>query len=1276
MQEKPSYETLEKRVQQLEAALAQRERILDHLPHHVLIQDTDHTILWANQAACRSLDCDRQAVLGGKCHELWNQSAEPCLDCPMSRSLESGTWESVEKQTPDGRYWRVRCLPLSDGQGEIRSILEVTEDISQTLQNREAQRQAEIALRKSEERYRLLVEQANEAILVAQKGGVVFANPKAEALFGYSKEALSARPLTEFIHEADREMVGERHERRLEGERLPDVYSFRIIHKSKAIRWVELKVARFTWNHKPATLCFFTDITQRKQSEAALQESEKVMRYIIRYDPNAIAVYDRNLRYIAVSDRYLEDYNVADRSILGKHHYEVFPEMPQRWKDLHQRVLEGAIERNDDDSFVRPDGSVTYNRWECRPWYRGDGSIGGMITYTEVTTERKLAEKALKESEKQHRIIFQKSPIGLNRLRSDGVILDCNEAFVRIMGATREKIIGINAVKMSPPKMRQVIQKALAGETAIFEDEYTSVTAGKTRFLRAIFSPITPGSSPGEVISTVEDVTERKEAEKALQESRNKYQTLFELANDAIFVACTQTGTLLDANQKAEQLTGRSREQIIGMHQSDLHPPAQRQSAKTAFQAEAQKPRDAIYDHLFVQHSNGRAIPVEISNSFIEMEKRPCFLGIFRDVSEQRKAQQTLRQYEAIVTAVIDPVSYVDREYIYQIVNDAYGRYSNRPKEAIMGAPIREVMGEKQFETIVRPFLDRCFAGEPVRYESWFFLPDGTPKYMEVCYYPMFDETGGDILGASVFSRDRTAQKKAEEALLKSERKYRLLADNVEDIIWTLNADLTHYTYVSPSVERLLGYSAKEVMEKGFGDCTLPESFIKIQKELIKGQEAGARADRILRLEGACLTKDGQQVYVESVTRPLWDADGGFDGIVGVSRDITARKQAEETIRQLQKAESLARMAGAIAHHFNNMLAAVIGNLELANDELSPETALFDNIVQAQKAAYRASDMSQLMLTYLGHHPTRSKPLDLSAACREYLKALRQTVSEQVALETRFPAAGPIVCADAAQMEQVLKALVTNAWEAMAENRPSRIAVSIGTVASAAIAHAHRYPVEWNPRQSRYGYMSVSDSGKGMAPEFVGNIFDPFFSDKFTGRGLGLAVALGLVKAQGGCITVKSAPGQGSTFTVFLPLSKKPCKPAGDKRSEGLKTTQETVLVAEDQPLVRNTAISMLKRLGFDVLVAKDGGEAVDIFRKRAADVSVVFSDLTMPGMNGWQTLAELRGIQPDIPVILTSGYNESQVMADAHEHEPQAFLRKPYQMKALKETLERVLGR
>ncbi|MCP4691917.1 MAG: response regulator, partial [Desulfobacterales bacterium] len=396
--------------------------------------------------------------------------------------------------------------------------------------------------------------------------------------------------------------------------------------------------------------------------------------------------------------------------------------------------------------------------------------------------------------------------------------------------------------------------------------------------------------------------------------------------------------------------------------------------------------------------------------------------------------------------------------------------------------------------------------------------------------------------------------------------------------------------------------------------------------------------------------------------------------------DTTAKKHAREEQERIErrmhtrKMDAIGTFAGGVAHNFNNLIHAVTGNLELAMEELPPDSRIIDDLAEAMRAARQAADTTGLIMTFLGQAPARREPVDLSDACRESLSALRSAMPEGVRISDNFPAPGPVVHANADQLRQILTHLATNAWEAAAPGRGD-IRLSIGTVSSADIPGDRRFPRDWRPRGDAHARLEVVDHGRGIKPQDLDNIFDPFFTDKFTGRGLGLPVVLGVVKALDGGVTVESGMGRGSVFRVFLPLADEEAvrpekKPMEAPRVEG----RGVVLLVEDDAAVRKVGKTMLERLGFDVITAEDGAKAVKTFREEHADVRLVLSDLSMPRLNGWETLAALRKIRPDIPVILASGYDEEQVLQGARDEMPQAILHKPYRWGDLKIALGKAL--
>jgi two-component system cell cycle sensor histidine kinase/response regulator CckA len=431
--------------------------------------------------------------------------------------------------------------------------------------------------------------------------------------------------------------------------------------------------------------------------------------------------------------------------------------------------------------------------------------------------------------------------------------------------------------------------------------------------------------------------------------------------------------------------------------------------------------------------------------------------------------------------------------------------------------------------------------------------------------------------------------------------------------------------------------------------------------------------------------ENGAQFWARFEATVAQDADGDTQVCRAVVSDVSERKRVEderlrfeEELREMQKAESLARMAGAIANHFNNQLGVIMGNLELLSMGEPPVDA--GALSDALQAARKAAEVSRLLLTYLGQSSGNHAPLDLSEICRQSLPMLRAAMPKGVVLETELPLPGPAVNANAAQLQLMLTNLITNAWEAGCD-RLTPIHLTVKTVPPAEIPTSHRFAIGWRPRDQAYACLEVIDAGHGIEEREIERIFEPFFTSRFTGRGLGLPVVLGILHAHSGGLVVESKRGResGSAFRVYLPVSVetvvRPTNSAA-RDAEREEPWSGTVLLVEDEEMLRRTTRTMLARLGFTVLDAKDGLEAVEMFRLHKDTIRFVLCDVTMPHMDGWQTLAALRTLAPGVQVILTSGYDEAHVMADDYDQRPQAFLGKPYQLNALRDAIRRALGK
>jgi two-component system cell cycle sensor histidine kinase/response regulator CckA len=526
---------------------------------------------------------------------------------------------------------------------------------------------------------------------------------------------------------------------------------------------------------------------------------------------------------------------------------------------------------------------------------------------------------------------------------------------------------------------------------------------------------------------------------------------------------------------------------------------------------------------------------------------------------------------------------------------------------------------------------------------------------------------------AAQLARQIKERERAENELRQSEANFRTLTET------TPAATLIHkgdkYLYANQTAARFTGFSKEEICSQNFLQAIHPDF-----REIVK-ERTIARLKKETpptRYEIAFITKDGQKRWVDlSVGSIQYE---GEPAILGAFFDITDRKNAEEAqrateaqVQRTQKLESLGILAGGIAHDFNNLLMGILGNADLALLELPTESRVRENLKGIENAARRAADLARQMLAYSGKGRFIVEPIDIGAVLAEIGHLIAASVSKKAVLNYNLAPNLPAIDADATQIRQVFMNLITNASEAL-EDKNGTITVSTGVMQCDRHYLRGTHLDEELP-EGLYVYCEVSDTGCGMDPKTRTRIFDPFFTTKFTGRGLGLAAVLGIVRGHRGAICVYSEPGHGTTVKILFPVTGRAAiSPAEQTAPEVTWRGKGTVLLVDDEETVRTVGRQMLERAGFDVLMAEDGRQALEIFRRQPNDIACVLLDLTMPNMDGEETFRELRRVKDDVRVILSSGYNEQEAVNRFTLKDLAGFIQKPYQYSNLAQKLQQVL--
>jgi two-component system, cell cycle sensor histidine kinase and response regulator CckA len=824
------------------------------------------------------------------------------------------------------------------------------------------------------------------------------------------------------------------------------------------------------------------------------------------------------------------------------------------------------------------------------------------------------------------------------------------------------------------------------------EEPYMRPDGTKGWFLTSKYPVRDPEGNILGIVGIARDISLRRAAERKLADERQMLQTLIDAIPDPLFFK-DRNGRHLLYNRANANLFGLNEENYIGKTVFELPIPREHAVGYQEDDDRVLSTGEPIInrEEPYTKWDNGSGWFLTSKFPLRDAEGQITGLvGICRDITARRDAERKLTEerkfLQTLIDAIPDLIFFKDRQGRHIHINAADRRIFGVTDEHV-GKTVHEwPVPREHAELYARDDRHVIETGNSIfNREEPFIRPDGSPGWLLTSKLPLRDDAG-KIVGLVGIARDVTELKKEREELESARQR---LVDHVENsplaiIEWLPDFRVQRWGGRSHD---MFGWAPSEVEGKHFNDWQFvhPDD-AKAVNGVVERLLSGEEQRNICRNRN--FTKSGDTVHCVWHNSVLHDSSGRIVSIFSFVQNITDQVRAEEEARQAhderlaierklqeaQKLESLGLLAGGIAHDFNNLLTSVIGNASLAAVEVDPASSTATCLEQIQLAATRAAELCQQMLAYSGKGRFVVKRVDLNGLITETTSLIHASISKTCSLGLNLAPMLPAVLADEAQMRQIVMNLVINASEALSD-RSGAIRVSTGVmhVTRGWLRGAHLSP---DLMEGDYVYLEVADTGCGMSTDVKTRIFDPFFTTKFTGRGLGLAAVLGIVRGHGGALRVESELDRGTTIRVVFPkaLGEFEEPPAMGKLGPRWRGSG-TVLVVDDEETVRKVTTRILESLGFDVALAVDGMDGVHQFEAAGDKLRLVLLDLTMPRMDGETAFQEFQKLNPDVPVILMSGFNEQEVVSQFGTSGLAGFLQKPFMLSMVESKLREVLG-
>jgi len=888
-------------------------------------------------------------------------------------------------------------------------------------------------------------------------------------------------------------------------------------------------------------------------------------------------------------------------------------------------------------------------------------------------SDRKRAEEALRESEEKFRAIFNQTFQFIGLLSPSGVLLDVNDSALTFAGVSRSEVLGkpfwetpwwVHDPNVQAD-LKDAIRHATAGEFVRFESTHLDLSDSARSFDISITPIFNDAGNVVFLLPEGRDITDIQKAREEVIESYTKYRALFVGAQDAILMLSGDT--IVDCNPTAVFMLGLPRDELTGKSLLHFSPgpdaDVRNQPDRLHQRIEAASEGNHQFFETVLQKATGEIINTEISMTSVEVLNVQYLQAIIRDVTRRHRTEQARRESEDMLRAVLNTIPvrvfWKDRESRFLGCNVNFTRDAGLTGE-------KEIIGKSDTDLVWKEHAAQYQAddrevmktGQPkLSYEELQPRGDGSFSWIRTWKIPL-RASDGRIIGILGCYDDITESKANKEALEESERKYRSLVELTNTGFAIFDQASGLITDANNAFAEMAG-AADRNQWTGRSFWSLLSS--KDQARCRSAVENSDRSGPIRGLEMEFQHPEGDTLPIEMDAEVVTMPKGRQ--ILGLFRDISEKRERDQRLRQQQKLEAIGTLAGGIAHDFNNILSVIIGNTELVVDEgVEPGSQAYQDLQMVLQAAERAKGLVTQILTFSRKGALDRRPLNPEAAVQEAVKLLRATLPTTIEIRQEFT--GPIhaILGDPTEIHQLILNLGTNAAHAMEPSGGTMtIRLSSTCTKSAGLE-------EERPERSESVAIEVEDTGCGIPPHQIDRIFDPFFTTKDPGKGtgLGLSVVQGIVQSVGGQIEVQSEVGVGTRVCVTIPAAPTENELFDPQNYEAYPVGTETILFVDDEVGLVNFGQKFLSRLGYQVITATRGQEAIEILTRMGSTIQLVISDQTMPGMTGLELARQIRAAHPELPIILCTGAPNETLAQAAEEIGIAGVIPKPYDTRIL----------